>query len=69
MKKTHLVMFSTIVTGIMLLNFEIVNTHIYGQENVDKNIIPLLTPPYQTISDFQSTDVKNFNVTYVNDIP
>lgn len=69
MKKIHLVIFSTIVTGIMLLNFEIVNTNLYGQENVDRNIIPLLTPPYQTFSDFQSTDLKNFNVTYVNDIP
>ena len=68
MKKIHIVIFSTIVTGILLLNLEVVNTHLYGQENVDRNIIPLLTPPYQPISDFQSTDLKNFNVTYVNDI-
>jgi hypothetical protein len=69
MKKIHLVIFSTIVTGIMLLNLEIINTYLYGQENVDRNIIPLLTPPYQSIGDFQSTDLKNFNITYVNDIP
>ena len=69
MKKIHLVIFSTIVTGIMLLNFEIGNTYLYGQEIVDKNLIPLLTPPYQTINNFQSTALKNFNVTYVNNIP
>ena len=69
MKKIHLVIFSTIVTGMMLLNFEIVNTYLYGQEMVDKNLITLLTPPYQTINDFQSTALKNFNVTFVKNIP
>jgi hypothetical protein len=69
MKKISLMILSTFVSGIMLLNIEIVNTYLYGQENIDRNIIPLLTPPYQIISEFQSTDMRNFNVTYVNNVP
>ena len=69
MKKVSLIILSTFVSGIMLLNLEIVTTPLYGQENVDRSIVPLLTPPYQIISEFQSADLKNFNVTYVNNIP
>ena len=33
----------------MLLNFETGDILSYAQENVDRNIIPLLIPPYQMI--------------------
>lgn len=69
MKKINLIILSTFVTGVMLLNFHGDPIYLYGQENVDRNIIPLLIPPYQIISEFQSTDLKNFNVTFVNNIP
>lgn len=69
MKKINLIILSTFVTGVMLLNFHGDEIYIYGQENVDRNIIPLLIPPYQIISEFQSTDLKNFNVTFVYNIP
>lgn len=69
MKKINLIILSTFVTGVMLLNFHGDEIYIHGQENVDRNIIPLLIPPYQIISEFQSTDLKNFNVTFVYNIP
>jgi len=69
MKKINLIILSTFVTGIMLLNFHGDGVYLYGQENVDRNVIPLLIPPYQIISEFQNTDLKSFNVTFVNNIP
>jgi hypothetical protein len=69
MKKINLIILSTFVTGVMLLNFHGDNFYLYGQDNVDRNIIPLLIPPYQIISEFQNTDLKSFNVTFVNNIP
>jgi hypothetical protein len=69
MKKISLIILSTFVSGIMLLNIEIVDTHLYGQEKVDRNIIPLLIPPYKVISEFQSADMNEMNVTYINNKP
>ena len=69
MKKINLIILSTFVSWVMLLNFHGGEVYLYGQENVDRNIIPLLIPPYQIISEFQSTDLKNFNVTFVYNIP
>lgn len=68
MKKITLIMLSTFVVGGMLLNFEN-NSLLYAQENVDRNIIPLLIPPYQVIQDLGSSDLNEFNVTYINNIP
>ncbi|WP_186434305.1 hypothetical protein [Candidatus Nitrosocosmicus arcticus] len=53
----------------MLINFEIRGSLSYAQENIDRNIIPLLIPPYQMIKDLGSSYFNKFNVTYVNDIP
>ena len=41
----------------------------YAQEDVDRNIIPLLIPPYQMIKDPGSSDLNRINVTFVNNIP
>jgi hypothetical protein len=69
MKKINLIILSTFITGVMLFNFETENTVSYAQENIDRNIIPLLIPPYQMIEDLGSSDLNKFNLTYVNNIP
>ena len=69
MKKITLIMLSTFVVGGMLLNFENNYSLLYAQKNVDRNIIPLLIPPYQVIQDLGSSDLNEFNVTYINNIP
>ena len=69
MKKYLLIVLSTVITGIMLLDFGAGNINLYAQQNVDRNVIPLLIPPYQMIGDFPSFDLKKFNVTFVNDGP
>jgi len=69
MKKIHLIILSTFIIGGMLLNFENRDILSYAQENVDRNIIPLLIPPYQMIDDLGSSDLNRINVTYVNNIP
>jgi hypothetical protein len=69
MKKIHLIILSTFIIGGMLLNFENRGILSYAQENVDRNIIPLLIPPYQMIKDLGSSDLNRINVTYVNNIP
>ncbi len=68
MKKINLIILSTFILGGTLLNFErdIMSS---AQENVDRNIIPLLIPPYQMIKDLGSSDLNRINVTYVNNIP
>ncbi|HYF99433.1 MAG TPA: hypothetical protein VD815_05035 [Candidatus Saccharimonadales bacterium] len=54
----------------MLVNLDFKDAYLYGQENVDRNIIPLLIPPYQVVSEFRSdAAVNKLNVTYVNNIP
>ena len=69
MKKIQLIMLSTFIIGGMLLNTEYRDILSYSQEKVDRNIIPLLIPPYQMIKDFGSSDLNRINVTYVNNIP
>ncbi len=69
MKKIHLIILSTFIIGGMLLNFENRDILSFAQENVDRNIIPLLIPPYQMIKDLGSSDLNGINVTYVNNIP
>jgi hypothetical protein len=69
MKKINLIILSTFIIGGMLLNFENKGILSYAQENVDRNIIPLLIPPYQLIEDLGSSDLNRINVTYVNNIP
>ena len=69
MKKIHLIILSTFIIGGMLLNFENRDILSYAQEKVDRNIIPLLIPPYQVIKDLGSSDLNRINVTYVNNIP
>jgi len=69
MKKIHLIILSTFIIGGMLLNFENRDILSYAQENVDRDIIPLLIPPYQVIKDLGSSDLNRINVTYVNNIP
>ena len=70
MKKFNLIILSTFITGVMLLNFETGSNVSYAQENIDRNIIPLLIPPYQMIvEDLGSSDLNKFNLTYVNNIP
>ena len=68
MKKINLIILSTFILGGILLNFER-DVMSYAQENVDRNIIPLLIPPYQMIKDLGSSDLNRINVTYVNNIP
>ncbi|MBA2268771.1 MAG: hypothetical protein M3Q77_03605 [Thermoproteota archaeon] len=53
----------------MLINLEIRGILSHAQENIDRNIIPLLIPPYQLIKNLGSSDLNKFNVTYVNNIP
>lgn len=69
MKKINLIILSTFILGGMLLNFENKYILTYAQENVDRNIIPLLIPPYQLIEDLRPSDLNRINVTYVNNIP
>jgi len=69
MKKIHLIILSTFIIGGMLLNFENRDILSYAQENVDRNIIPLLIPPYQIIKNLASSELNRINVTYVNNIP
>ena len=70
MKKINLIILSTFITGVMLLTFETGVTVSSAQENIDRNIIPLLIPPYQMIvEDLGSSDLNKFNLTYVNNIP
>lgn len=69
MKKINLIMLSTFIIWVMLINFEIKGSLSYALKNIDRNIIPLLIPPYQMIKDLGSSDLNKFNVTYVNDIP
>jgi hypothetical protein len=69
MKKINLIILTIFIIGGMLLNFENKGILSYAQENVDRNIIPLLIPPYQLIEDLGSSDLNRINVTYVNNIP
>jgi hypothetical protein len=69
MKKINLIILSTFILGGMLLNFENKGILSYAQEDVDRNIIPLLIPPYQLIEDLGPSDLNRINVTYVNNIP
>ena len=69
MKKINLIILSTFIIGGMLLNFENKDILSYAQENVDRNIIPLLIPPYQMIKDLGSSDLNRINFTYVDNIP
>ncbi|TVP39395.1 hypothetical protein NARC_160109 [Candidatus Nitrosocosmicus arcticus] len=69
LKKINLIILSTFIIWVMLINFEIRGSLSYAQENIDRNIIPLLIPPYQMIKDLGSSYFNKFNVTYVNDIP
>ena len=69
MKKINLIILSTFILGGILLNFENRDIMSYAQEDVDRNIIPLLIPPYQMIKDLGSSDLNRINVTYVNNIP
>ena len=69
MKKINLIILSTFIIGGMLLNFENRDIMSYAQEDVDRNIIPLLIPPYQMIKDLGSSDLNRINVTFVNNIP
>ena len=69
MKKINLIILSTFIIWVMLINFEIRGILSYAQENIDRNIIPLLIPPIQMIEDLGSPDLNKFNVTYVNNIP
>ncbi len=69
MKKINLIILSTYIIGVMLLNFESGATVSYAQENIDRNIIPLLIPPYQMIKDLGSSDLNKFNLTYVANFP
>ncbi len=69
MKKFYLIILSTFVTCTMLPSFDNKDTYIYAQEKVDRNIIPLLIPPYKVISEFQSADMNEMNVTYINNKP
>jgi len=69
MNKIHLIILSAFIIGGMLLNFENRDILSYAQENVDRNVIPLLIPPYQMIKDLGSSDLNRINVTYVNNIP
>lgn len=69
MKKYVLIILSTFVSGIVLLDFGVGDINLYAQQNVDRNVIPLLIPPYQMIGDFPSLDLKKFNVTFVKDGP
>ena len=69
MKKIQLIMLSTFIIGGMLLITEYRDILSYAQEKVDRNIIPLLIPPYEMIKDFGSSDLNRINVTYVNNIP
>ena len=67
MKKYCLIILSTFVTGIILLDFGMGNSNVFAQQNVDRHVIPLLIPPYQMIGDLPSFDLKKFNVTFIND--
>jgi hypothetical protein len=69
MKKITLIMLSSFIIGGMLLNIENNDSLLYAQENIDRNIIPLLIPPYQVIQDLGSSDLNKFNVTYITNIP
>jgi hypothetical protein len=69
MKKINLIILSTFIIGGMLLNFENRDIISYAQADVDRNIIPLLIPPYQMIEDLGSSDLNRINVTFVNNIP
>ena len=70
MKKINLIILSTFITGLILLNFETGGTVSYAQEGIDRNIIPLLIPPYQMIvEELGSSGLNKFNLTYVNNIP
>ena len=51
MKKINLIILSTFIIGGMLSNFENRDIMSYAQADVDRNIIPLLIPPYQMIKD------------------
>ncbi len=69
MKKINLIILSTFIIWVMLINLEIRGILSHAQENIDRNIIPLLIPPYQLIKNLGSSDLNKFNVTYVNNIP
>lgn len=70
MNKINLIILSTFITSIMLVNLDFKDAYLYAQENVDRNIIPLLIPPYQVIGEFRSDAAMNkLNVTHVNNIP
>ncbi len=69
MEKINLIILSTFIMVGMLLNFEYRDSLSYARENVDRNIVPLLIPPYQMIKDPGSSDLNRINVTFVNNIP
>ena len=64
MKKINLIILSTFIIGGTILNFENRDIMSYAQEDVDRNIIPLLSPPYQMIKDLGSSDLNRINGTY-----
>ncbi|MDR4490177.1 MAG: hypothetical protein R2685_04655 [Candidatus Nitrosocosmicus sp.] len=67
MKNPILIMLSIFITWIILLDVIGGSINLYAQQNVDRNVIPLLIPPYQMIGDYSSFDLKKFNVTFVDD--
>ena len=69
MKKINLIILSTFIYRRNIIKFRNRDIMSYAQENVDRNIIPLLIPPYQMIKDLGSSDLNRINVTYVNNIP
>jgi hypothetical protein len=69
MKEINLIILSTIIMMGVLLNFENKVILSYGLENIDRNIVPLLIPPYQMVKDLVSADINRINVTFVNNIP
>jgi hypothetical protein len=69
MKEINLIILSTIIMMGVLLNFENKVILSYGLENIDRNIVPLLIPPYQMVKDLGSADINRINVTFVNNIP
>lgn len=69
MKKINLIILSTFITWMILLNFNVGYVFSLTLEKVDRNLIPLLIPPYQMINDIQTSELPKVNVTYINNFP
>lgn len=65
MKKNSLIMLSSIITLIIFLDLNLNSAFSSSQQNLDKNVIPLLIPPYQMIKDINYTEYQNTNFTYI----